>query len=114
MDVWRLIADRKIREAMEDGEFDALEGAGRPLSFEENPYEDPALRMAHHILKNNGFAPAWIEEGKDIDHDLGRLAADRERCGEEEYRRRAAALNRRIAIFNMKAPVLAQKPLIHA
>ena len=114
MDIWRVIADRKIREAMDEGAFEHLDGEGRPLALDENPYEDPALRMAHHVLKNNGFAPAWIEEGKDIDYDLGHLAADRERCGEEEYRLRAAALNRRIVSFNLKAPVLAQKPLIHA
>jgi hypothetical protein len=113
MDVWNLIAERKIREAMDEGAFDLLEGQGKPLSLEENPYEDPAQRMAHRILRNNGFAPAWILEGKDIDFDVQRLRADRERLTETEYQRRAAELNRRIASFNLKTPVaLAQKPLI--
>ena len=112
MDIWRVIADRKIREAMDDGAFDTLEGAGLPLDLEENPYEDPAQRIAHRILRNNGFAPAWIEEGKDIDYDLRRLAADRERCGRDEYRRRAAELNRRIESFNLEAPAPAQKQSI--
>ena len=31
MDEWHFIAERKIREAIEDGSFDHLEGAGRPL-----------------------------------------------------------------------------------
>jgi hypothetical protein len=105
MDIWNLIAERKIREAMEEGEFDQLEGTGAPLLLEENPYEDPAQRMAHRILRNNGFAPAWIQEGKELDIEAGRLRAERQRLGEEEFRRRATALNRRIEIYNLKAPV---------
>jgi len=105
MDVWNLIAERKIREAMDEGEFDHLDGTGRPLSLEENPYEDPAQRMAHRILRNNGFAPAWIEEAKEIDREIGLLRAEEARRDPESYRRRVAAVNRRIAEFNLKTPV---------
>jgi hypothetical protein len=59
VDDWHFIAERKIREAMQEGAFDRLEGKGEPLDLSENPYEDPSLRMAHRLLKNNGFAPAW-------------------------------------------------------
>jgi hypothetical protein len=103
MDVYRLIAERKIREAMEEGAFDHLDGAGKPLCLDENPYEDPAQRMAHRILRNNGFAPAWIEESKEIDIEIQRVGAlDRDT---EEYRRRVAALNQRIAVFNLSTPI---------
>jgi len=105
MDIWNLVADRKIREAMEEGAFDGLEGAGHPLDLEENPYLDPALRMAHRLLRNNGFAPSWILEGKDLDGDIRRLRASREQCGPEEFRRRAAELNQRILAYNLKVPV---------
>jgi hypothetical protein len=64
MDEWHFIAERKIREALEEGAFDHLEGAGKPLDLSENPFEDPSDRMAYRLLKNNGFAPAWIEEAK--------------------------------------------------
>lgn len=57
MDEWHFIAERKIREAMEEGAFEQLEGEGRPLDLEVNPFEDPSLRMAHRLLRNNGFAP---------------------------------------------------------
>ena len=46
MDVWNLIAGRKIREAMEEGAFDHLDGAGKPLDLSENPFEDPSDRLA--------------------------------------------------------------------
>jgi hypothetical protein len=105
MDIWNLIAERKIQEAMEEGAFDHLDGAGKPLPLDENPYEDAAQRMAHRILRNNGFAPTWIEEAREIDADLRRLESDRARCSDAEYRRRIAELNRRIEAYNLKTPV---------
>src|SRR5262245_28876880 len=70
MNPWESLIDRKIREAIEAGEFDNLDGAGQPLDLSENPYEDPDWRTAHRLLRNAGFAPSWIEERKDIDAEL--------------------------------------------
>ena len=113
MDEWRFIAERKIRDAMREGAFEQLDGAGEPLDLTENPFEDPAQRMAHRLLRNNGFAPAWIEEGKDIDAEVRRLRAVMDRLEPGERTRRIEQLNRRIQSFNLKAPVLsAQKSLI--
>lgn len=104
MDEWHFIADRKIRAAMAEGAFDHLDGAGEPLNLEENPFEDPSLRMAHRLLRNNGFAPAWIEDSREIEAEAGRLRAQAGRLPADELRDRIAALNRRIAAFNLKAP----------
>jgi Domain of unknown function (DUF1992) len=111
MDEWHFIAERKIREAMEEGAFDHLQGAGQPLDLTDNPFEDPSLRMAHHLLKNNGFAPAWIEEAKEIDTESHRLGIHPNRAS-ADYRKRVEALNRRIVVFNLKAPSLSvHKPV---
>lgn len=59
--VGEMIAQAKAR-----GEFDNLEGAGQPLDLNQNPYEGD-MHMAYKILKDAGFAPFWIELGKDID-----------------------------------------------
>ncbi len=113
MDVWNLVAERKIREAMDEGVFDHLEGAGRPLDLDENPFEDPSLRMAHRLLKNNGFAPAWILEGKEIDREIAWIEEQRARLGPAELDRRIALVNRRIASYNLKVPVITlQKTLL--
>src|SRR6266850_2593039 len=69
------LVEKKIREAMEKGEFDNLPGKGEPIDLSENPFEDPAMRTVHRLLRNAGFAPAWIEERKDIDAELERLRA---------------------------------------
>jgi hypothetical protein len=86
---------------MEEGAFDRLEGTGRPLDLQENPFEDPSLRMAHRLLKNNGFAPAWIEDAREIDAEFQRLQSESDL---PDFRRRVTALNRRILAFNLKVP----------
>jgi hypothetical protein len=63
------IADNRIREAMEQGEFDNLPGAGQPLNLEDyfNTPED--LRMAYSVLKNANCRPAEVE----LLHEIARL-----------------------------------------
>lgn len=107
MYVLELIAERKIREAMEEGAFDCLEGAGKPLPFDDNPFEDQATRMAHRLLKNNGFSPAWIEESKEIEHEADVLQNEAKPgiAGAEGLASRIIELNRRIDLFNLTVPV---------
>ena len=107
MDKWESIAERKIREAIEAGAFDNLPCKGKPIELDTDP--DPGLWMAHHLLRVNGFAPAWIEESKDIDAAVNRFRADLRNAGGrlaaiDELRRRAAELNRRILTYNLKSP----------
>jgi hypothetical protein len=104
MDIWNVVADRKIREAMEEGAFDQLEGTGQPLNVEEDPNVDPAVRMAHRLLRNNGFAPVWVMEGKDLEADIQYLRQNRDRFSADEFDRRARELNKRIQAYNLKVP----------
>ena len=103
MDSWQSIAERKIREAMADGAFDNLTGKGQPLDLAENPYEDPSLRMGYRLLRNNGFAPAWMEEAKDLEREIEQ--APRELGGRgDAFRARIAEIIRRILEHNLKTP----------
>jgi hypothetical protein len=57
MEFFAKLAENRIREAIEAGEFDDLRGKGQPLNLEEDsqvPYE---LRMAYKILKNADCLP---------------------------------------------------------
>ena len=123
---WESLIDQKIREAMEQGEFDDLPGKGKPVDTSVNPFEDPELRLAHRMLRNAGFAPSWIEERKDIDaefenahHQLSRvwtvlqnaLGTENERSARRRwekaltsFREQAGELNRRIVKWNLKVP----------
>ncbi len=60
------MVERKIAEAYAAGLFDDLKDAGRPLDLRRNPFQDPAWRLAYHVLENAGMAPAWVEERRSI------------------------------------------------
>ena len=134
---WESLIDQKIREAMEQGEFDNLPGKGKPVDTSENPFEDPELRLAHRMLRNAGYAPSWIEERKDIDsefenarNELSRmwavlqnaLGAENERGARARweqalisFRKQVGELNRRIVAWNLKVPAAGfQRKLIDA
>lgn len=60
------IAEKKIREAMENGEFDDLPGKGKPLELEEDRHLPVDIRLAHKILKNADCLPPELEIRKEI------------------------------------------------
>lgn len=74
-----------LKKAIEQGEFDHLEGAGRPLDLKRDPFEPDELHMVHKILKDNGYAPYWMELGKEIDRLKAGL--DREIDSFKQYTR---------------------------
>jgi hypothetical protein len=55
------IAEKRIREAIAQGHFANLPGAGRPLNLEEYFSTPEEVRMAYSILKNANCAPAEVE-----------------------------------------------------
>lgn len=61
MDIFKKIAEEKIREAMEQGVFDELPGKGKPLVFEDETWIPEDLRIAYRILKNAGCIPPELE-----------------------------------------------------
>lgn len=77
------IADRKIREAMQQGEFDNLPNRGKPIDLEEY-FKWPAdLRMAYSVLKSAGCVPQEVSMLKDIanlEESLARALREDERA----------------------------------
>jgi DnaJ family protein C protein 28 len=62
--------EEHIRRAMQEGKFDNLPGKGKPLRLDDNPHQDPAWRLAHHVLRENGFALPWMESLRAIETQL--------------------------------------------
>jgi hypothetical protein len=60
------IAEKKIREAMDNGEFDDLPGKGKPLQLEDDRHIPQDIRLAHKILKNADCLPPELELRKEI------------------------------------------------
>jgi hypothetical protein len=55
------VAEKRIREAIAQGHFDNLPGAGQPLNLEEYFSTPEELRMAYSILKNANCAPVEVQ-----------------------------------------------------
>jgi hypothetical protein len=79
----RLLADRRIEQAMEQGNFDNLPGMGQPLELDEAPVDENAKMTwwALRILKQNDFTPHEVQWRKQIDLLTQKLrtASDEER-----------------------------------
>ena len=60
MSYFQRIAEVKIREAIEKGDFEHLEGAGQPLDLTEYFNAPAELRAGYHILKNAGVVPEEV------------------------------------------------------
>jgi hypothetical protein len=76
------IAEQRIREAIERGDFDHLEGAGKPLALDDDRDVPDELRVAYRILKNAGCIPPEIELRREIasaEHLLAQALSSGER-----------------------------------
>jgi DnaJ-like protein len=74
------IAENRIREAMQAGEFDDLPGAGRPLDLEGYFKVPEHLRAALSILKSANCVPAEVDllnEIATLEHQLDAAPEDR-------------------------------------
>ncbi|MGO9380188.1 MAG: DnaJ family domain-containing protein [Dissulfurispiraceae bacterium] len=104
MDAVTRIAEERIRQAMAEGEFANLAGAGRPLIFEDETWVPEDLRLAYRFLKNAGYVPPELELRNEIlalKDLIETIDNDKERI------RRLRELNFKIMKFNMSR----EKPL---
>lgn len=93
------IAERRILKAQEEGVFDNLSNAGRPLVFQDETWIPEDLRTAYRVLKSAGFVPEELSLKREImnlrdlietiDDDMERLKKIRE-------------LNFKLLCFNIK------------
>ena len=99
MDPIALIAERRIQEAMERGDFDDLPGKGMPLNLEEDdPMVPGELRMAYRMLRNAGMLPPEIELRKELLRLSDLLSAVTD---EGERRERRRELDYKLMQFNL-------------
>lgn len=119
--------EEHIKRAIADGKFSNLAGEGKPLHLEDNPYEDPEWRLAHHMLRSSGFSLPWIELRKEIETELeaaqqalalawerrarllgpgagGGPVEDEWRRACQAYKTQIEALNRKIFTYNLQVP----------
>ncbi|MBE3553603.1 MAG: DUF1992 domain-containing protein [Thermicanus sp.] len=83
MDILQSIAEEKIKEAMENGEFDDLPGKGKPLQLEDLSRIPEELRISYKILKNAGVLPEEMQLKKELTTLQGLL----NQCQDEQERK---------------------------
>ena len=79
---WQLIAESRIQEAFERGEFDDLPGTGKPLDLSDYFKAPAADRMAFSLLKSAGVLPPELELLKEAE----RLEQTLPTCRDERSR----------------------------
>ena len=78
------IVEERIRKAQKKGEFDNLEGSGKPLNLLNDQTVAEELRLAYKILKNADCLPPEIELKNEIRQTEDLLGAMTETT--EKYR----------------------------
>jgi hypothetical protein len=68
------IVEERIRRAQKKGEFENLEGTGKPLNLADDQAVAEELRLAYKILKNADCLPPEIEVKKEIQQTEALLA----------------------------------------
>lgn len=59
------LAESRIVQAQDRGEFDDLPGAGRPLCIDDDGLIAAEWRMAHRVLRNAGHLPREVSLRKE-------------------------------------------------
>lgn len=98
MDIFQKIAEQRILEAMEKGDFDQLVYQGKPVVPEDLSNVPEELRMCYKILKNAHIIPEELELKKEI-VSLQKLL---DCCGDEtEKTTLTGKINERVLRFNI-------------
>jgi len=122
------VAERKIQEAMDAGEFENLPGKGQPLDLDYDPSVPAHLRVVNRILKNARALPEWIQLEKDIERETQLLSTTQERTlralryaknyasrvriaerQRADHRERISLVNTLVLKYNMIAPNAARR-----
>ena len=81
------LVEQKIREAQEAGEFDRLEGRGRPVDLEAYFSTPEELRAGYAVLKNAGVLPEEAAVLRELNEAAARLEACQDEKEREQLRR---------------------------
>lgn len=93
------LVEQKIREAQEAGEFDCLEGAGRPVNLDAYFATPEELRAGYAVLRNAGVLPVEAEVLREIDDARARLEACRDAAARGRLRGEVERLRLKYALL---------------
>jgi len=94
--------EQRIREAIERGDFDNLEGKGKPLDLDAYFATPEDMRMAFAMLKSNDFVPDEIEKL----NELARLKESLKSCTDDAEK---LALTKKINELGLAITILLEQ-----
>jgi hypothetical protein len=105
MEWFTRLAENRILQAIEAGEFNDIQGKGQPLNLDDDSHIPTELRMAYKILKNADCLPPELVLRQELINlqDLVASMPD-----EAEKLKQMRRLNFLIMKLNMMRPVSAQ------
>lgn len=96
------IAEERIREAIERGEFDRLPGFGKPLPPDDADGVPEELRLSFRILRNAGMLPEEMQLRKEM-----LTLEDLIRCTQDEAERKR--LNTELTVKRLRYRALMEQ-----
>ena len=88
MNAIEIIAENKIKDALDKGELDNLTLSGQPLDLDDGQFVPLHLRLSQKILRNAGYLPPVLQLKKEILQLSERLAETTDECARESIMRR--------------------------
>jgi hypothetical protein len=98
MGLLQQLAETRIREGIEAGELDDLEGYGRPLKLDDDRLVPEHLRAGYRLLRNAGYLPPELVLRREIASARELLATARCEAKKCRAERRLDALMLRLAL----------------
>lgn len=92
------LAEARILQARERGEFDDLPGAGKPIVLDDDRMVPEALRPGYRLLKNAGCVPPEIESLRAVRTLAARVAKTADPAERAPAVRRLRLLETRLAL----------------
>lgn len=98
MDLFSILAEERIKEAMKNKEFDNLPGKGKPLPKDDLAHVPNELRIGYKILKNAGMVPEEVQLKKEMLQIEDLIACCHDENEREHLKKK---LNEKLIRFNL-------------
>lgn len=88
------LINQKIREAEQEGAFDNLEGAGKPLP----QVDDPENALINRLIKENGGVPEFVSLSRELERLRQELRDADDRTRRQDILKEMSMMEAKIAL----------------
>jgi hypothetical protein len=88
------LINQRIKAAEQDGQFDNLQGAGRPLP----PCDDPENALINRVMQENGAVPEFVSLSRELENLRAELRETGDRTRRTDIMKHMSMMEARIAM----------------